>query len=331
MFDSKITFSFRLATICGGVLFVVGCSVTDYKSPINDLYDAIDSSVTTVKKIDQEITKAQNNRWKELIEKDEAFLLTPDDSCASGNKSCSLLIRFSGSHSKGSHFPAESMMPKALVGLSGLKDYVSSLKSIVDAETAGAVTASVNEALASAAKIEAEVAKAKNPDAKSPEAIKGYSEPLIASVNWLVSQYVERVKHKALAAATKRAQPVIESLSGYNQTVSDAAATLKAAEALKVFSAAQEAYDAVDTKNDIVINTYTKAAEAYDIVLKGRAAHPLKQFLEAHTKLNDTLNNNGETSLADTIAAIKEFKKRAKEFKQIIDDFKIVAINQTGE
>jgi len=331
MYSSKITQCFRLVTICAAFLFVSGCSVADYKGPIVDLSDAINDSVTTVKKIDQEVTKAQNDRWLELIKNNEAFLLTPDESCASGNVSCALVIRFKGSREKGTPFPVKSLMPNALVGLNGLKSYVSSLKAIVDADTAGAVTTSVNEALSNAAKIEAEVAKAKDPNAKSPEIIRGYSEPLIASVKWLVSQYVDRVKHKALAAATKRAQPVIESLSDYHQTTSNAAATLKAAAALKAFTKAQAAYDDANTKNAGVINTYMKATATYDTALKGRIAHPFKKFLEAHTKLNDSLNGNGEATLADAIASIKEFKKRAQEFKQIIDDLNTVTSNQAGE
>ncbi|MFV1998564.1 MAG: hypothetical protein ACC641_11205 [Acidiferrobacterales bacterium] len=319
----------RLVAVCTTLLILAGCSVADYKKPINDLSSAVDDSITTVEKIDQEVTEVQNIRWRKSISDGKVVLLTADNSCASGLNKCSLIIRLPDKHEK--PFPTQSLMPKALVGLKGLKDYVASLKAIVDAETASAVKTSANAAMASVAEIEAEITKANDANAVKPSTIKAYSEPALAAINWLVVQYVERVKYNALAAATKRAQPVIVRLAEFHQLSGDVAATLKAAAALKAFVKAQTAYDDADIKNATVINAYVNAAETFHDVLKGRAAQPLKKFLVAHTKLNDSLNGNGDVTLADAIAAIKEFQQRAQEFKKIVDDFNKVAAAQAGE
>lgn len=328
MSEHKLKKVLRCSVVSTALTVVAGCSsVADYKQPITDLNASIDSSVATVIKIDSEITESQNRRWRELIGESEAFLVPSENSCAAGSKSCSLVVIASGGDTEKS-FPAKSMMPKAIIALSGLRQYADNLKAIVDADTAASVATSANAALASAAKIEAEIAKANNPDAQISSTIKAYSPPITASISWLVSQYIERQKVKALATATERAQPVIEDLAVYYETAAAVASSLKDADALDEFVEAQGVFDNVASKSNSAINEYLRAVKEYDTALKASSSKPMQKFLEAHTALNGALNGSDEVSLADAIAAIKEFKRHSKDFKESVDEYVSVAKGQ---
>lgn len=321
----------RFLLISTAIVLLSACSVADFKQPITDLNTAIDDSISTVEEIDREVTQVQNTRWRKQVTEGKAFLLTPADSCASGETSCSLIIRFQGVPGNKGTFPKRSLMSEAHVGLKGLKKYVANLQAIVDADTASKISTHANAALASASEIEVEIAKAKDQNAEAKEVIKAYNEPTLAVINWLVTQYVERMKYNALASATKRAQPILESLIEYHDINSLAASQLKSSAALKAFTKAQDAYDEANPKTDKIIDNYVLAVATYDTVLKGNSAQPLKSFLKAHTKLNASLNGNGKTSIADAIAAIDQFKTQAKEFKKIMKDFQKIAANEAGE
>lgn len=315
-----------------GIFMLTGCSVADYKNPITELKAAIDISVTTVENIDQEITKAKNAALRSDVSNNKAFLLTPDDTCAKGKTSCSLIVRYLGPNTKPIDYPVTSMMPSAHVGLSGLKSYVANLKAIVDADTASKVSTSASEAIASATKIKASVEKglkALDPNAPALANIEKYNEPILSTVKWMVSQYIDRIKYNALAAATKRAQPIIVSLNDYHGLTSESATELKSGKALSSYNKAQQAYDSAPKKVDSVINALDKASSVYNSALRGTAAQPLKAFLDAHTKLEGNLN--GDVSLSDAIAAIKTLKKRADEFKKIIKDFNDIASKEGGQ
>jgi len=309
------------------ILVLAGCSsVADYQQPITDLNESMTHSVVTIESIDSQLTAAQNKRWRELVSKDEAFLLEADDSCALGTKSCSLVVIAKGSDQEEA-FPVTSMMPNAAKALSGLKGYTEGLKEIVDADTAASIISSANAALASASSIELEIAKAKG-QSSTASAIEAYSSPLSNSFSWLISQYIDREKVKALAAATKRAQPAIESLANYYDTAASAAASLKASEALDNFLKAQSRFDDSSMKNTQEINQYLAAVKSYDTALKAGSSEPMKKFLIAHTALNKALSGSEDVSLADAIAAIKEFKKHSEDFKGLVVEFIQVAKEQ---
>lgn len=315
-----------------GFFMLTGCSIADYRNPIAELKVAIDISVTTVENIDQEITKAKNAALRNDVRDNKAFLLTPEDTCAKGKTTCSLVVRYLGTNTKPIEFPVTSMMPSAHVGLSGLKSYVANLKAIVEAETASKVSTSASEAIASATQIKTSVEKgfkALDPNAPALANIEKYNEPILVTMKWMISQYIDRVKYNALAAATKRAQPIIVSLNAYHELTSEAATELKSGKALSSYNKAQEAYDNAPKKDDRVIKALVQATSVYNSALKGTAAQPLKAFLDAHTKLEGSLN--GDISLSEAIAAIKTLRKRADEFKEIIKNFNDIASKEGGQ
>lgn len=308
-------------SMAAGLVFLSGCVVTDYKKPVSELGEALNVSVSTVIDIDRGLTQVKNDQLVKLIGSNKAVLDTSSNSCSSGTKKCSLVVQKLGS-GKLTHFPVKSTMPSAVIGLEALKSYMDNLEAIAGSDTVPSITRSINEALVSVASIEAAVAKANGTEDSSPKYIKGYSEPFLVPFKWFVNEYVHRMKVKALASATERAQPAVESLAKWHQVNGQIAATVKDAKASKLFKSVQGSYDNAQQKTPGLINSFVEAASTYDASLKGRAAVPLSSFLKAHTKLNNHLNGRDNVSLADAILEIKKFKNEADEFKKIIEDFR---------
>lgn len=312
----------RMASVAVLAIVISGCgSPTDYTTTIGELKTAIDSTISTISTIDATITKRKNEIWQDEIVAGTALLENKDESCAIGESGCSLLVRHSGE--EGIDFPLKSVLVKSQAGLTALKSYVANLKAIVEADTAGQITEQTNKAIASLTEIEAEVAKANGTD-PSKGLIAAYSEPIGAFFKWAVERYVDHVKLDALATATKRAHPAILGLNDLMSTIENSAVTVAFSEAQKVFLAEKVKFDAADTSTSItqaIISDYVNAVVAVDQALKASAAEPLAAFTTAHEKLMMNLNNEGDISLADAIAAIDDLKMRATEFKALVEGF----------
>lgn len=313
----------RTLSIAILAIAVSSCShVANYSETIGELKSALDSSTATLSGIDKKITEKRNEQWRTEIVSGRALLEIMDGSCAIGETECSLVVRHSGE--EGVKFPLSSVLVKSQGALTALNSYVADLKAIVDADTTGDIKIQTNKALLSLTEIEAAVAKANGQDL-SKGLIAAYSEPAGAWFNWALEQYVERLKYNSLAKATKRAHPAIIGLGNLMATVGEAAATQELSKAhgayIKKFNEFTSADDS-GAITEIVISEYVGAAAIYDQALKANAAEPLAAFTSTHEKLMQHLNNEGDISLADVMASIKDLKKRAKEFKTLVDGFK---------
>lgn len=303
-----------------GAIVLSGCAITDYKKPIDSLHESLASTVSTVEKLDRQMTNVQNDRWRAQIEKGKLLLSTVDGSCASGAQGCSLQIESTDPRFTPRSFPATTLMPKARIALQALRTYAAGLKAISDADTASKVTASANETLGNLANIEKTIAMADG-EKSDTSRIEEFREPAIAAIEWVVTRYVERVKVKALATATKRAQPVMKKLSTWYTTVGMAASSLALADESEEFIKQQKAFDVTSTPSAVAIDRYVGAVSDFDVALKASSANPLNSFLDAHTKLKKQLNNEGDVTLADAIAAIELLADDVKAFKAIVDKF----------
>ena len=158
----------------------------------------MNATASTIESIDKQLTGEKNKKLKELIADKKAILVTKPDSCSSDSSSCSLSIVLGKDVCKKEKceypFPITSVMKNTIV--QELNNYVSNLNAIVNSETIGAITTSVSEALVSAATIEKTLAKMKDPDVEPAALIEKYNSPVMASMKWLVSQYIDRVKNK---------------------------------------------------------------------------------------------------------------------------------------
>ena len=308
-----------ITTVIAGL--AAGCSVTDYKEPIGELQTAIETSIDTVNALDAKATAARNARWRAGITEGKILLSETDGQCADGARACTLKIEFPGDP-KPRSYPAVTLMPKAKIGLEALRTYVGKLKSIVEADSVGKVTTAANSALGSAQKIEEAIAKANGKE--SSGTIADFTEPSVAAIGWLVGQYVDYVKYRALAESTRRAQPVVARLASLHKSIGGAITALETADALKAFLAVQERFDsAVDNGklSSAIVDDYVAAAAGYDVSLNASTAAPLQAFVATHAKLMKQLNREGGVTLADATAAIADLRDRAKALKAVVEGF----------
>lgn len=326
-YEIKVALRFCVTNIL--LVGAVGCSsIADYRQPITDLSTSMDSSFEVLKQIDSEISAAKNEQLGSLLEENKALVITSDGTCSLGSNSCSLVVLTLGSDEE-QKYPVRSMMPNAIAGLESLKQYTGNLKAIVDADTAASITTHVNSALASAGEIELALLSSDGENAV-PSSIAAYKQPITNSFSWFASQYIERQKMLALAAATKRAQPAIVKLSNYFDTSAFVAASIKDAKAHSVFVEAQKKFDTADVKTKQVVKTYLEAVQKYDQSLKATSSQPMRAFLAAHSALTEALNGNDKISLADAISAIKAFQQHSKDFKGLLNQFVEVAKQESN-
>ena len=316
-----------LLTFVLPALLLSACTVADYRQPVGDLAGAVDQSIATVDALDAKMTAARNEVWREAVIAGEAILIPPDTGCTLGAPGCSLTIRYREDGTvRTAPFPAQSLLPKPARALQHLKSYVENLTRIVDADTVGKVAESASATLGSLKNLEDTVNAARGVEA--PSRIGRYEEPLLAAIEWAVGQYVERVKVGALRDATRDAQPVVDALRDLFNTAADAALAHETAKASRRFLDSQNAYEEKEDAGRLSngdIQSYVRAAAAYDTALRASAARPLDAFAETHRTLKEQLNGEGDVSLADATAAIQDLVRRAKDFKAIVEDFQAVA------
>ena len=308
-------------------LFLNGCATTaDYSAPVLRLEQAINDSSNLIESIDAELTARQNAVLKNKIVAEELLLDVAHDECAAGKKKCTLSVLSvkDGITARISDYPLMSTMPKGLLALQMVKTYVSRLKSIIEADTTGKVTASANETLGTlegiANRLELESGK---PAGKSQK-IAEYKEPVIGLIEWITEKYVEQVKKEALAKAMKEAHPLIEDLTEFYATAAQSLKIAVFAETHIAFKDNQEKYDNQDQIAESSVDAYVQAAEDFDAALKAEAANPLEAFKAAHGKLMKQLNGEDakENTLADVASAIERLEQEAKAIRALVDGFK---------
>lgn len=303
------------------VALMNGCTVVDYKNPVDTLNTAIADSVNTINALDDKLTQLQNEQWNKQIQSGELLLEPVDKTCAIGTKECSLRVLIRNGSTK--KFPATSLMPKMRLALNGVKSYAEKLKAITDADTASKVTTSANEALVSIQNLTATIAT-ETGDQTPSETVTAFREPALRMIEWSVTRYVEYVKFKALAQSTKRAHPIIEMLSDWYTTSVRAIEYSELANSYSEFVAAKRNYDVARREKRLLpaqVESYVKVATNFDVALKADTIRPLESFTIAHEKLMQELNGENGVSLADATAAIERLSNEANTFKKIIKEF----------
>ena len=309
----------RYAGLLVAFALMCGCAVVDYKEPVDTLNTAIADSAKTISALDNKLTRLHNEQLSKEIQSGVLLLEIADYSCALGTKKCSLHVLSKDKSAR--PFPATSKMPKARLALNGLTIYTQRLKAITDANTASQVATSANEALVSIQNLTTTIAT-ETGNKTSSKTVTAFREPIVAAVEWFITRYVDYVKFKALAQATKRAHPVILDLCDWYAATSAGAVRLtELADANDEFMNAQEKFAERTPPTDTQIQAYVTAATKYDAALKAHAARPIEKFTVAHEKLMQELNGENGVSLADAMAAIEMLSNEAKAFKKLIEGF----------
>jgi len=307
-------------------LVLSGCATTaDYSESVSRLEKAINDSATSIEAIDSDITARKNAKLKKEVVAGKLLLDAANNECAAGKEKCSLTVRESkdGKIILVSAYPLQSSMPKGLKALNMVKNYISRLKSIVEADTAAKVTASANATLGSLEEITNQLAKANGNATSEKNKITEYKEPAMGLIEWITDKYVERVKAEALAKATRDAHAVIKDLTIFYATAAQSQKLAEFSGFHDVFVKKQESYD----NNPVTANSvdsYVSATADYEIILKAQTANPLKAFETAHEKLMKQLNGEADkkATLVDVSSAIERLEQEAKKVKALVDAFK---------
>lgn len=308
-----LTVSLLLAVLLGG------CATTHYQQPIDDLAAAVEESVSLIEDMDDQMTARRNQQWAEGIQKGELLVTYPDEACAIDSTECYLQVE-SRSGVLG-RYPATSVMPRGRLALRSLAVYVEQLQAIANADTEEDVVASVNATLGNLETIDSRICELGRQTSCS-SSLNDYSAPVFGSVKWLVRNYVAYARQRALAEVTRRAQPTIERLALYYDTMSEAAAKPALAAGADRFVDAEQDFDDEMPPSAAVLERYANAVAAYDAILKAHAAKPLARFVETHNTLQQQLNGEGDVGVVDVLAAIDRMQSETVEFRAIMSQFK---------
>ena len=304
------------------------CATTDYARPIQELHTALESAVTTIDELDSAATANRNARVRNAIAGGDVLLDEEAGQCALGAAACTLVIVYSDDTPTHA-YPVRSLIPQARTGLEELRRYVDRLKSIVEADTTAQVRAAGSAALGSAQQIEDAVAKARNQE--SGNTIANLKEPSVATVTWLVGQYVAKAKRRTLAASMDAAHPMIDDLTQYHAALAAAFAALETSRAAREFLGTQARFDDLADTDKLTVqdvDTYVAAAESYNVALSASTVAPLKAFAISHASLSDHLNGRSDVTLAEAYAALEAFVQEAITFRSLLQQFRDALDNQ---
>lgn len=320
---------FKLGFIyLASIILLTGCAVIDFEKPIKDMAAAVDLSVDSINKLDQNLTAYFNDGSKKKIVGEKLFLKYSEKNCRPDLSGCSLGIYKSVAGElvlEERSFPVKSLIPRSRVALAGLKKYVANLQAIVESDKAGEVTTSANTALANIAN-ENNATGIKDNGKKESEESATFSHSGIDAIRWLTGRYIEYYRIRALRTVTSEAHPVVKNLENIYKEIQEAATENVRLVADGKFMVAEDNYDTAFISKDLktreeAIDSYVKAAAEYDHKLRASGSLPLQAFVDAHSKLMMHLNKKN-VSFSDVLGAIENFVAKANEFKEIVEKSK---------
>ncbi len=310
-----------MATV-GATFIISGCATTvDYSESITRIEKAIHDSATSIKVIDTNITAKKNAKLKnDIIAKK---LILSEVGCALGKKECTLIV--DGNHCSYCpiNYPIKTAIPKGMEALERVKIYVSGLKAIIEADTVAKVTASANVTLGSIEKLARKDGQSDSETNKITEC----REPIVGLIGWISSKYVERIKTKALAKATRDAHNYITGLTSLYGLVGQIQAQVYLPKPHSIFLRKKDHFNALEAVGAITassVDAYVLAAAAYDAKLKISVANPFRAFESAHEKLMMQLNGKDKKNitLVDVAVAIEDLEQEVTKIKALAEGFK---------
>ncbi|MDV7338935.1 hypothetical protein RYZ26_04990 [Terasakiella sp. A23] len=317
----------RVTCILGAFAVVVAlsaCSSTkDYSDTVKGLKSAFDSSYQSFERIEEQVRAGSNRELAETIVDRKLTVAAVRKTCRLRSDRCKLTV--SGGNLAGipTSLPIKHTLGNSTKAMNSLKKYVSLLQKIATVDSAGQIEKHTNDAFASIKNINADFSKIKALKTKVDIA-SAYAKPVQDLVNWIVAEYVKKVKHDALAKVTAKAQPTIKEIGVILQGIENTAVYDAKVEAEKLFKKAQDDYDDAENRGVTAddVDAFVKASIKFDAALSVKEVTSFKAFVDAHTKLKELLNNEGEVKFSDVWKSIKEMKDKAEEFKKLIEAFK---------
>lgn len=304
------------------------CSVADYGKPIGDFAAATATAESALIELDQTVTDAyvsvQRRRAVSERVSEQVFIKTEDGSCEVTSSHCRLVAIDRKVATP--QVLSSTVIPNTRVLMAEINDYAEELRALVDADTAAQVEGHVNGALGSVQELAATVSTIRNGTDATNDAIPEFATPTGKAINWLVGQYVARVKLRGLRQATNAAK----------STVADAAALCSTIAKFAADPAKARAADQVTTHINALRDERTErnfdealaAARQYDALLSAQASDVFTRMADAHNALADGLNDKN-VSLPEAIAKINRFANEARTLAGIVQELRSIGQEET--
>ena len=294
------------------VLFAGGCAVPDYKEPLNEFAKATENAETALGELNSHVTSAYSEQIRAAALNGNVLVRFKKDSCLTGSERCELsVLRRDGSTEPLTPDPA---LRRMISLMSGIRAYSKGLADIANSETATATAVHVNATVGSIGALAETVAK-HSAGPKTKVDFQEYATPIGELVNWVVGNYVARVKIDGLRRATRDAKPVVAEAGKLFETAAGVAAFIPRQSMAEAVSVRRDAFDANPTEANL--DRLLQSAAAYDQWLVAKPSGVFGSLVAAHNALADKLQAK-EVSLATVIAEIKAFAAEVKAVSAIL-------------
>lgn len=309
----------RATTFAALVVLVSGCAVANYEKPIARFAEATKKAETALASLNEHTTKAYSNILKRKAKAGNRLVRAKGGDCLAGSERCRLVLL--DQQRREEPLTPGSSIPKMLIVMADIRQYADGLHALLKAENGQKASAHVNEALGSIQ----DLAK-KLGDGGAPTAIPDFATPVGAGANWLIGQYVNKVKLDGLRHATKSAKPVIASAANLFATAASFGLDAQKARIAEGISERIEAFKRGPTDSNL--EALIKDAVAYDRLLSTEPGETFRKLASAHSALADRLQDRS-VSLVDAFEKIEAFAEEAEQLAKIVQD--IVALGDASE
>lgn len=306
-------------------LAMAGCSTADYAKPIDDFAAATSNAKSTLSELNVQVTNAYRAYLDRSIAKGDVLLTHDEGNCEVESDRCRLILLNKDGKNVG-FYPPEPPLTNMSILMGEIDSYAGNLKALLQADTKEKVEANVNAALGSIQALATTVADMQTPAGQKPDPIPQFATPVGEGVNWVLGQYIERVKFKGLQRATADAKQVIRDAAD----LFDKAASLAAAPRVEMANEVSAAQDAAQTNRDAASNdAFAKSAAKFDALLVAGPPELFQRMATAHDSLAENLQGEG-VSLATVYAHIQEFAEQAEQLAKILKDIRALSEQPEG-
>jgi hypothetical protein len=303
---------------------VSACSTTDYTKPINDFATATGRAQVALSELNAQVSEGYRQVLEKQIVGREVLVQAENENCLESSHRCRLMMFDKNKKSLG-HYPPELPLQRMPVVMAQINAYAANLKALVEADTANKVEGQVNAALASVQKLAETVATT---GGNSTHTIPQFATPVGQALNWLIGQYVERVKLKGLQHATSNAKPVVQAAAKLFATTSVFASdTVKSDLAEEVSTAISDIRQSANESN---LNKLVQRTGKYDALLVSTPPRLFDRMREAHDGLADNLQGEGITFVT-ALARIEAFAAEAARVAKILEDLRAITTDKKGK
>lgn len=296
------------------VTLATACSVANYNEPIANFASATKQAEEALVALDKQVTDAYADLQKAHAISGKKFVKAVSKDCLSNSDRCRLILIARG---KGEILLSpDPALQKTIAVMGAIRGYAESLTAILNADTAEKVKTNVNITLGKVQNITETIAKQRGATASLAN-VSEFTTQAGKVVNWLVGQYVAKVKLDGLKRATKAAKQVIVDAADLFGASAEIASSVPKAALADAVAKRTDAFRTSRTASNL--DKLIKSAATFDRFLLAKPSQIFIRLKEAHNSLADKLADD-KLSLANVMAKIEIFAAEAKTLAKILKD-----------